>query len=177
MRAAGFGDVASGVGDELSRGRTGRRDEGGDSVRGAAAERGVRSPLLEAGLGKAQVRACARRLELSVWDKPAMACLASRVPTGTPVEPALLKRIERAEDVLASLGFTQFRVRDHGGVARIELAEADLERALAARARIVEPIRAVGYRFVTLDLAGYRMGSMNEAREGGRGRAGEEGGS
>jgi uncharacterized protein len=125
----------------------------------AAAHRGVRSPLREAGIGKDAVRSLARRLDLPVWDKPSMACLASRVPHGTPVEPELLARIERAEDVLASLGFRQFRVRHHGEVARIELAAGDLARALEMRERIVEPIRALGYRFVALDLHGFRSGS------------------
>ncbi|MCS6843328.1 MAG: ATP-dependent sacrificial sulfur transferase LarE, partial [Caldilineales bacterium] len=97
----------------------------------AARERGVRSPLLEASLTKAEVRELARWLGLPVWDKPAMACLASRVPQGIPVTPALLRQIEQAEDVLARLGFRQFRVRHHGDVARIELPVEDLAQAVA----------------------------------------------
>jgi len=138
-------------------------DDVGDDRPGmaAAADRGVRSPLQEVGIGKDMVRRLARRLELPTWDKPAMACLASRVPHGTPVRPELLARIERAEDVLAELGFRQYRVRHHGDVARIELREDDLSRALQMRERIVDPIRRLGYRFVTLDLSGFRSGSLN----------------
>jgi uncharacterized protein len=128
----------------------------------AAAERAVRSPLAEAGIDKAQVRAIARQLGLPVWDKPAMACLASRVPHGTPIRPEMLARIERAESVLDSLGFTQCRVRHHGDIARIELLPDDLARALDMRERIVEAIRSIGYRFVTLDLAGFRSGSLSD---------------
>jgi uncharacterized protein len=122
----------------------------------AATDRGVRSPLVELGIGKDLVRRLARALDLPVWDKPSMACLASRVPHGTTVGPELLGRIEAAEDVLASLGFAQYRVRHHGDVARIELVAGDLGRALEMRSRIVGRIRALGYRFVTLDLAGFR---------------------
>jgi uncharacterized protein len=138
-------------------------DDVGDDRPGmaAAADRGVRSPLQEVGIGKDMVRRLARRLELSTWDKPSMACLASRVPHGTPVRPELLARIERAEDVLAALGFRQYRVRHHGDVARIELPEDDLSRALQMRERIVDPVRRLGYRFVTLDLSGFRSGSLH----------------
>jgi uncharacterized protein len=127
----------------------------------AAAEQGVRSPLKELGIGKALARAMARALDLPVWDKPAMACLASRIPHGTRVQPDLLERVERAEDALATLGFKQFRVRHHDDVARVELLEDDLPRALELRGRIVEEIRSLGYRFVTLDLVGFRSGSLN----------------
>jgi uncharacterized protein len=127
----------------------------------AAADRGVRSPLQEVGIGKDMVRRLARSLELPIWDKPAMACLASRVPHGTPVRPELLARIERAEDVLAALDFRQFRVRHHGEVARIELLADDLPRAIEMRERIVEPMRRLGYRFVTLDLSEFRSGSLH----------------
>jgi uncharacterized protein len=138
-------------------------DDVGDDRPGmaAAANRGVRSPLREVGIGKDMVRKLARSLELPIWDKPAMACLASRVPHGTPVRPELLARIERAEDVLAALGFRQYRVRHHGEVARIELLADDLPRAMELRERIVEPIRRLGYRFVTLDLSGFRSGSLH----------------
>jgi uncharacterized protein len=143
-------------------------DDTGDDRPGlrAAAERRVRSPLMEAGLGKAQVREVARLLELPVWDKPAMACLASRVPPGTPVQVALLNRIEEAEDVLDALGFTQYRVRHHGEVARIELPVEDLPRALAQRDVIASRIRETGYRFVTLDLQGFRSGSLGAGAAG-----------
>ncbi|MDY7109844.1 MAG: ATP-dependent sacrificial sulfur transferase LarE [Planctomycetota bacterium] len=142
-------------------------DDVGDDRPGmnAAGERGVRSPLLEAGIGKDQARAIARHLGLDVWDKPSMACLASRVPHGTPIRPDLLRRIEQAEDVLASLGFRQFRVRHHGDIARIELPAEDLNTALAARDRIVDEVTRLGWRFVTLDLAGFRSGSLNAAAQ------------
>lgn len=127
----------------------------------AARERGVRSPLLEAQISKAEVRELARHLGLPVWDKPAMACLSSRVPHGTPITPELLRQIEAAEDVLVALGFQQFRVRHHNEIARIELPVEDFPRALDEHATIVEGVKAAGYRFVTLDLAGFRSGSLN----------------
>lgn len=130
----------------------------------AARERNVRSPLLEAGITKAEVRAIARHLGLPVWDKPAMACLSSRVPHGTPITPELLRQIEGAEDTLVALGFRQFRVRHHGEIARIELPVEEFGRAVAAHAAIVAGLTAAGYRFVTLDLAGFRSGSLNGAR-------------
>jgi uncharacterized protein len=129
----------------------------------AARERGVRSPLLEAGITKAEVRQIARGLGLPVWDKPAMACLSSRVPHGTPITPELLRQIEAAEDVLVKLGFRQFRVRHHGEIARIELPLEDFAEALAQHAELVSHIQGAGYRFVTLDLAGFRSGSLNGA--------------
>ena len=129
----------------------------------AARERNVRSPLVEADISKPEVRALARHLNLAVSDKPAMACLSSRVPHGTAITPKLLRQIEKAEDVLVDLGFSQFRVRHHGEIARIELPIDEFQRALAARQQIVERIRATGYRFVTLDLAGFRSGSLNGA--------------
>lgn len=129
----------------------------------AARERGVRSPLLEAGITKAEVREIARALGLKVWDKPAMACLSSRVPHGTPITPELLRQIESAEDVLVDLGFEQFRVRHHGEIARIELPTEDFLRAVEVHEAIVTGIKGAGYRFVALDLAGFRSGSLNGA--------------
>lgn len=129
----------------------------------AAREHGVRSPLVEAGISKAEVRALAQALGLPVWDKPASPCLSSRVPHGTPITPALLRQIEGAEDALVALGFRQFRVRHHGDVARIELPDEDLPAALAQRAAIVAGVKAAGYRFVALDLAGFHSGSLNGA--------------
>lgn len=129
----------------------------------AARERGVRSPLLEAGIVKDDVRAIARYLGMPVWDKPAMACLSSRVPHGTAITPELLRQIEAAEDVLVDLGFSQFRVRHHDQIARIELPVEDFPAALAAHEAIVAGVKAAGYRFVTLDLAGFRSGSLNGA--------------
>lgn len=131
--------------------------------RTAAQEKQVRSPMVELGITKAQIRQMARSMDLPVWDKPAMACLASRVPTGTAIVPGLLQKIEQAEDVLAGLGFRQFRVRHHGEVARIELPLEDLPRALEVRDILVAGIRQIGYRFVTLDLAGFKSGSLSQA--------------
>jgi uncharacterized protein len=122
----------------------------------AAAEHGVRSPLREAGMSKADIRTVAKEMGLPVWDKPAMACLSSRVPTGIAITPQLLQQVELAEDALAKLGFRQFRVRHHGSVARIELRVADLPRAIEIGEQIVSSVRAAGYRHVTLDLAGFR---------------------
>ncbi len=129
----------------------------------AARERGVRSPLLEANISKAEVRAIAHYLELPVWDKPAMACLSSRVPHGVAITPQLLRQIESAEDVLVDLGFQQFRVRHHNEVARIELPAEDFARAVQQHAKINQGVKAAGYRFVALDLAGFRSGSLNTA--------------
>ena len=127
----------------------------------AARERGVRSPLLEVGVTKDEVRALAQQLGLPVWDKPAMACLSSRVPHGTPITPELLRQIEGAEDVLVALGFRQFRVRHHNEIARIELPAEDFPQAIAQHMQLTNGVKAAGYRFVTLDLAGFRSGSLN----------------
>ncbi|MBX2998744.1 MAG: ATP-dependent sacrificial sulfur transferase LarE [Caldilineaceae bacterium] len=132
----------------------------------AARERGVRSPLVEANITKADVRAISRHLGLPVWDKPAMACLSSRVPHGTPITPELLRQIEAAEDTLVDLGFRQFRVRHHGEIARIELPAEEFPRAIAHHTQIVDGVKASGYRFVTLDLAGFRSGSLNGTANG-----------
>lgn len=134
--------------------------------RAAARELGILSPLHELGFTKQQVRAAARTLGLPNWDKPAAACLASRVPYGTSVTPRLLSQIERAEAALFDLGFRELRVRHHGDVARLELTEADLPRALQQRHQITAALRAVGYVYVTLDLLGLRTGSMNEVLQG-----------
>ena len=132
----------------------------------AAREHGVRSPLMEVGITKAEVRAIAKHLGLPVWDKPAMACLSSRVPHGTPITPELLRQIETAEDVLVELGFAQFRVRHHGEIARLEVPAEDLARVVEQHDAIVAGVKAAGYRFVTLDLAGFRSGSLNGASLG-----------
>jgi pyridinium-3,5-biscarboxylic acid mononucleotide sulfurtransferase len=129
----------------------------------AARERDVCSPLVEAGISKAEVRQIAQALGMPIWDKPAMACLSSRVPHGTPITPDLLRQIEQAEDVLVDLGFRQFRVRHHGEIARIEVPTEDFERMIALHEAIAAGVRKAGYRFVTLDLAGFRSGSLNGA--------------
>lgn len=133
--------------------------------RAAAAEHGVRSPLVEAGFTKEDVRALSRERGLPTWDKPAMACLSSRIPYGTPVTVEALGRIEAAEALLRSLGIRQLRVRHHGDVARIEV-EPDGMAALMEpgnRELVLAGLKEIGYRYVTLDLAGFRSGSMNEA--------------
>lgn len=136
--------------------------------RKAAAELGVRSPLLEAGLTKAEIRAQSRLLGLPTADKPAAACLASRLPYGTPITAAALARIEGAEELLQELGFVHVRVREHGDVARIEVPAADIPRLAdeSVRRGLVPGLKKLGYRYVTLDLQGYRTGSMNEAVSG-----------
>ncbi len=133
------------------------RDDLGDDRPGrrAALEAGVRSPLMELGLGKQQVRAAARALGLPQWDKPAMACLASRVPVGTAVTTAALLCIGSAEELLHGLGFRQYRVRDEHPTARTELLPEEMERALSLRQEIVAVFVSLGYGRVALDLAGY----------------------
>lgn len=137
-------------------------DDLGDDRPGmqAAAEAGVRAPLLEAGMTKALVRDLSRRLGLPTWDKPAMACLASRIPRGTPVDADLLGRIDAAESAVRRLGYRQVRVRSGGGKARLELDPKDLGRALEypERDRLAEAIRAAGFDVVEIDPAGYRTG-------------------
>jgi len=154
--ARGFGAVLDGNNaDDAGDYRPGRR---------AAQELGVRSPLMEAGLTKAEIRALSARAGLPTADKPAMACLASRIPYGTPVTAEVLSQVERAEAALRDAGFVQCRVRHHGEVARIEVAVCELPRLLdaALRATVVQRVKEAGYRFVTLDLQGYRTGSLNE---------------
>lgn len=129
----------------------------------AAKERDVKSPLADLGITKENVRAIAKLLSIRVWDKPASPCLSSRVPHGTAISPELLNQIEKAEDVLVALGFRQFRVRHHGEIARIELPPADLQRALELREKITAGITAAGYKFITLDLAGFKSGGLNGA--------------
>ncbi len=142
-------------------------DDLGDDRPGIAAarQRGVRSPLVEAAVTKAEVRALAAHLDLPVADKPAMACLSSRVPHGTPITEALLQQIEQAEDVLVALGFTQYRVRHHDNLARIELPADDLHRALTHREQIVAAVREAGYQHVTLDLKGFRPTPAADAEQ------------
>ena len=127
----------------------------------AASQRGVRSPLVESVLGKADVRAISKVLGLPTWDKPAMACLASRIPVGTPVSVTVLGQVEAAEAFIGSLGVRVLRVRHHGEIARIETDAAGLAIVTANRERIVRRLSTLGYRFVTLDLAGHRSGSLN----------------
>jgi uncharacterized protein len=141
-------------------------DDVGDYRPGAAASReaGVRSPLLEVGLTKPEIRVLSRELGLATWDKPAMACLSSRVPYGERISREKLEQIDRAEQLLRELGFRQIRVRHHGDIARIEMPAEDMQRFFAEG--LAEPIgrriKDLGFQYVTLDLMGYRTGSMNE---------------
>ncbi len=127
----------------------------------AAAEAGARFPLVEAGFTKADIREASRRMGLRTWDQPAAACLASRIPYGTEVSVGLLSQVDRAESSLRRLGFRQLRVRHYGDTARIERGVDELPRALDVRAEVVAAVRACGYRYVTLDLEGFRSGNLN----------------
>lgn len=155
-----------------------RRDEGFDAVgygmntddRGdfrpgqrAAREHGVVAPLAEAGLSKADVRELARSAGLRLWDKPASACLSSRIAYGLEVTPEKLAMVERAEDALRGLGFRVFRVRHHGDIARVEIAREEMARVVSGElaSRIAAELKALGFKFVALDLEGFRSGSMN----------------
>lgn len=142
-------------------------DDRGDYRPGrqAAREHGVRSPLDEAGLTKDEIRLLSHRMGLSTWDEPASACLSSRIPYGSEVTDEKLRMIERAERVLGDLGFRIYRVRHHDEVARLEIAASEMERALepGTSAEIVRALKAIGYKYVSLDLQGYRLGSLNEA--------------
>lgn len=131
----------------------------------AARELGVRSPLKEAGFTKAEVRQLSRQLGLSTWNKPAYACLASRIPYGSPITPEKLRQVDAAEDFLRDLGLSgSIRVRHYGDTARIELEPNDIPRLAAEplRTQSVDAIKKIGFLFVTLDLEGYRMGSLNK---------------
>lgn len=129
----------------------------------AARERGARFPLVDAGLTKPDVRMLAKSWGLEVWDRPAMPCLASRVPYGTKISVALLSRVDRAEAAVRALGFADVRVRHYGDTARIEVPAVDMTRAVGLAAEIDAALRDVGYVYVTLDLAGLRSGNLNSA--------------
>jgi uncharacterized protein len=129
----------------------------------AAAERGAAFPLVDAGFTKDDVRAASRALGLRTWDKPAAACLASRVPYGTPVTLGVLREVAAAESGLRALGFRQLRVRHYGDLARLEVPVAELPAAVARRDEVIAAVQAAGYRYVTLDLEGFRSGNLNAA--------------
>jgi len=133
----------------------------------AAREIGIRSPLKEAGFTKEDIRKFSQDMELPTWDKPSFACLASRFPYGEEINPGKLRMVAKAEEYLLSLGFKQVRVRHHRDIARIEVEEGEIERFLrsALRQQVVEKLKEIGYTYVTLDLQGYRSGSMNEVLE------------
>jgi pyridinium-3,5-biscarboxylic acid mononucleotide sulfurtransferase len=140
-------------------------DDKGDFRPGqvAAVQHNVASPLLNAGLGKEEIRTLAREAGLRIWDKPASACLSSRIEYGREVTPEALAMVEQGEDALRQLGFRQFRVRHHGDIARIEIARDEMARALTAEmaADFSRIFKKIGFKFVTLDLEGFRSGSMN----------------
>jgi uncharacterized protein len=138
-------------------------DDAGDHRPGrqAALEHGLRSPLLEAGLAKADIRALARQLGLPNWDKPAAACLASRIPYGAAIQIPLLNQVEQAEALLHRLGLRQVRVRHHGQIARIEVEVDDFPALLAQRQEVLAGLKSLGFLYVTLDLNGFQSGSMN----------------
>src|SRR5713226_7743633 len=151
----GFSAVAYGVNlDDQSDWRPGQR---------AAQEHKVLTPLLDAGLTKAEIRELARRAELPVWDRPASACLSSRIAYGIEVTPERLAIVEKGEEALRALGFRQFRVRYHENLVRLEIAPEELSRALSPEMarKFVEIFKSLGFAFVTLDLEGYRQGSLN----------------
>jgi uncharacterized protein len=154
-RERGFGHVVYGVNvDDLGDYRPGQR---------AAKLHEVKAPLVEAALTKAEIRELSRLAGLSTWDRPASACLSSRIPYGTPVTIENVKTVDRGEDAIRALGFRQFRVRFHGDVVRIEIAPEELDRAMnpeMAR-RFTAIFKALGFHYVTLDLEGYRQGSLN----------------
>lgn len=134
----------------------------------ALREVGVRSPLAEAGFTKAEIRSLSKRIGLPTWDKPAQACLATRFPYGEELTLEKLKRVEEAEESLHSLGFRQLRVRNHGSLARVEVSKGEMARLLESAACVVARLKELGYTYVTLDLEGYRSGSMDEIlRRGG----------
>jgi uncharacterized protein len=128
----------------------------------AATERDIRSPLALAGLGKDEVRAWSAAYGLPTWDKPQMACLASRIPYGTPVTPERLGQVERAEAAIRALGFRDLRVRHHGDIGRVELSDAEIARGFERRAEIAAAVKAAGFKLAVLDLEPFRSGRMNE---------------
>ena len=131
----------------------------------AASELGVRSPLKEVGLSKEEVRSLSKALGLSTWDKPSYACMSSRFPYGQEITTGKLQMVSLAEDFLRSLGLRQFRLRHHNGIARLEVAQEEIPLAIEKRNEIVKKCKELGYTYVTLDLQGYRTGSMNEVLE------------
>ncbi len=155
-RERGIPHVVYGVNvDDTSDFRPGQR---------AAKDHGVSAPLLDAGMTKAEIRELSRQMGLPTWDRPASACLSSRIPYGTAVTKENVKLIEQGEEAVKALGFRQFRVRYHEELVRIEIAPEELERALnieVAR-RLTQIFKGLGFKYVTLDLEGYRQGSLNE---------------
>ena len=164
----GYEHIVYGVNkDDLGDYRPGQR---------AAKLHGVAAPLVEAGLSKAEIRELSRRAGLSTWDRPAAACLSSRVPYGTAVTPETIKTIEQGEEAIRALGFRQFRVRFHGELVRIEIAKEELPRALTVESAeaFAAIFKQLGFLYVTLDLEGYRQGSLNAALQKAEQKAAEQ---
>ncbi|MBN2327623.1 MAG: ATP-dependent sacrificial sulfur transferase LarE [Candidatus Omnitrophica bacterium] len=154
-RERGFQTIALGTNfDDLGDYRPGQQ---------AASESGARSPMVEAELTKDDIRTLSKRLNLPTWDKPSFACLSSRFPYGEEISKEKLEMVDRAEQVLREHHFRQFRVRHHDNLARIEVPSDEMQKLLDHREEIVERLRTIGYRYVSMDLTGYRTGSMNEA--------------
>jgi len=155
-RERGIGNIVYGVNvDDLGDYRPGQN---------AARQHNVAAPLVDAGLTKAEIRELSKAAELPTWDRPASACLSSRIPYGTPVTIENVKTVETGEEEVKALGFRQFRVRFHGEVVRLEIAQEEMPKALdaAMAQRFTKIFKALGFKYVTLDLEGYRQGSMNE---------------
>lgn len=156
-RERGIADIIYGVNvDDLGDYRPGQN---------AAAKHEVKAPLVEAGLRKAEIRELSRMAGLPTWDRPAAACLSSRIPYGTPVTVETVKKVELGEEAVKALGFRQFRVRFHGDLVRLEIAPEEMERALTREMarKFTAIFKSLGFHYVTLDLEGYRQGAMNEA--------------
>ncbi|MBM3774709.1 MAG: ATP-dependent sacrificial sulfur transferase LarE [Acidobacteria bacterium] len=161
-RARGFAEIVYGVNlDDLGDYRPGQT---------AAGKHQVKAPLVEVGLSKAEIRELSRLAGLATWDRPASACLSSRIPYGTPVTIENVKTVERGEEEIRALGFRQFRVRFHGEIVRLEIAREEMPQALTIEmaARFASIFKKLGFRYVALDLEGYRQGSMNEVLNLGR---------
>lgn len=166
-REKGYGCVVDGA----------NADDEGDyrPGRAAAKELSVVSPLSEAGLSKEEVREISRHLDLPMWDKPALACLSSRFPYGEEITQGKLAQVTRAEEFMREKGYRQVRVRHHGDLARLEVGGEELERAFAEREEITSELVEAGFLYVTLDLAGYRSGSLNAALDRGEAKAVQKG--
>lgn len=128
----------------------------------AKIELGVRSPLQEAGLNKEEIRSLSKKLKLPTWQKPALACLASRIPYGSSISPVLLRRIERAESILHQAGFPEVRLRSYNGLCRIEVDKRRIPLLISRRNSVIGKLKKLGYNYITVDLEGYRTGSLNQ---------------
>ncbi|MFC4401902.1 ATP-dependent sacrificial sulfur transferase LarE [Gracilibacillus xinjiangensis] len=155
MQEKGFSNIVYGViADDMNEFRPGMR---------AAKEQGVRGPLQEADLFKDEIRELSKEMGLPTWDKPSFACLSSRIAYGEKITQAKLTKVDRSEAFLKTIGLRQVRVRTHGEIARIEVEPQDMQKLLANHQRVTEKLQSYGYKFVTMDLVGYKSGSMNRA--------------